>query len=91
MEKYFLRHIIQCFLLLVASGTLLAVISINLTRLVVANLSFIVDDFSFAIQSGALAQTVQLVFYSFAAMACYIIFKFCENILISYLKKLFSK
>ncbi|MGY0398426.1 MAG: hypothetical protein ACWIPH_00490 [Ostreibacterium sp.] len=85
MFHYFIRHPFQCFILLVISGAGFGLITIDLYQTVDANLNFIKMDWQFAIQAGALRQLVGLIGMMSLAMFCYIVFKFCEYVLIRYM------
>lgn len=72
-------------MVLAAAG--FGLITIDLYRVVAANLDFIQADVWFAIKAGALWQFFGLLLKMSIAMLCYLILKFCEHVLVIYVSE----
>jgi uncharacterized membrane protein YqhA len=62
-----------------------AALSVNLVNLVWANLNLIAEHGRDALADGAALQFVELVLSGYGALACYLMFKFCERIMVDWL------
>jgi hypothetical protein len=80
-ERFYKRPF-ATFFILIASGLSFGAITVNIFRLLAANWSFIMTHGLMALHEGALRQTLELVAAGTLSMALYLIFKFCEKILI---------
>jgi len=62
-----------------------AALSVNLVNLVWANLNLIAEHGRDALVDGAARQFVELLLSGYGALACYLVFKFCERIIVDWL------
>jgi hypothetical protein len=62
-----------------------AALSLNLVNLVWANLNLIAEHGRDALADGAARQFVELLLSGYGALACYLVFKFCERIIVDWL------
>ena len=76
------RHRIACFALLVLSFMAFGLLTLDLVRLVSANVAFISDNGWQGLRDGGLAQLTELVLSAAAAMAAWLQFKVCETLLL---------
>lgn len=72
--------------MLVISGLAFGALTINIFRLVAANWRFITTYGSVALREGGLQQSAELLFSGIIAMIFYVLFKFSENVLVTWLK-----
>ena len=82
LYELFYRHPLITFLLLVISGFAFGVMTLNIFRLFAANWNFIKTHGVMALQEGALVQTLELFITGLISMIFFLMFKFCERILI---------
>ncbi|MEW8509126.1 MAG: hypothetical protein AB2598_20790 [Candidatus Thiodiazotropha sp.] len=80
-ERFYKRPLVT-FIVLISSGLVFGVMTVNIFRLFAANWNFIVSFGLTALREGALKQTFELVLTGMLAMIFYLLFKFCEKILI---------
>ena len=83
---YFYRRPIVTFLILLTSGLVFGVLTVNIFRLFAANWNFITTYGLIALREGALRQTFELVLTGIASMMFFVIFRFCEEILIDWIR-----
>jgi hypothetical protein len=62
-------------------------LSVNLATLLHANLSLIAEHGFQALSDGAALQFLELTLSGFAAVACYLVFKYCERIIVDWLDR----
>jgi hypothetical protein len=84
-HDYFLKRPILTFLLLIISALTFGFLTINIFRLLAANWEFIVRYGLVALREGALWQTLELALIGIVSMLFFLLFRFCEDILISWL------
>jgi len=80
----------RCWLVFLVAGLAFlgfAVLSVNLATLLHANLSLIAEHGIQALGDGAALQFVELALSGFAAVACYLVFKYCERIIVDWLDR----
>jgi ABC-type multidrug transport system permease subunit len=65
------------------SFLLFGVISLNLLYLLRANIESILTHGIMILREGALQQLLELIGYSYVSLALYLLFKTCENILVT--------
>ena len=87
IHDYFLKRPILTFLLLIVSALAFGFLSINIFRLLAANWEFIVTYGLVALREGALWQTFELILTGIVAMLFFLLFRFSEDILISWFGK----
>lgn len=58
-------------------------VSLNLIAMLSANFSLIFSHGVMALLDGALQQLVELVFFGYLAIVCYVLFKSCERSLVT--------
>ncbi|MCG7948776.1 MAG: hypothetical protein AB2729_12635 [Candidatus Thiodiazotropha taylori] len=87
IHDYFLKRPILTFLLLIVSALAFGFLTINIFRLLAANWQFIVTYGVVALREGALWQTLELILTGIVSMLFFLIFRFCEDILISWFGK----
>ncbi|MBT3047088.1 MAG: hypothetical protein G8D61_04760 [gamma proteobacterium symbiont of Ctena orbiculata] len=80
-ERFYKRPFIT-FIILISSGLIFGVMTVNIFRLFAANWNFIVSYGLLALREGALRQTFELVLTGMLSMVFFMLFKFCERILI---------
>ncbi|MBT3010483.1 MAG: hypothetical protein KUF77_04355 [Candidatus Thiodiazotropha sp. (ex Lucina aurantia)] len=80
-ERFYKRPIIT-FIILIASGLTFGAMTVNIFRLFAANWNFILTYGLLALREGALTQTLELLITGMLSMVFFLVFKFCEKILI---------
>ena len=70
------------FLLMTASFVFFGYFTIDLVHLLSSNAAFIVRHGWLALKSGGLQQLGELSLLALLAMACYLLFKLCEQVLL---------
>ncbi len=86
--KFLYKHPSIAFILLMASGLAFGAMTLNIFRLVAANWKFITTYGLMALKDGGLEQAFELMMTGMLSMIVYLIFKFCENILIERMRSL---
>jgi hypothetical protein len=76
------RHLVVSFLLMTASFVFFGYLTIDLVHLLSSNAAFIVRHGWLALMSGGLLQFGELSLLALLAMACYLLFKLCEQALL---------
>lgn len=76
------RHLVVSFLLMTASFVSFGYLTIDLVHLLGSNTAFIVRHGWLALMSGGLLQLGELSLSALLAMACYLLFKLCEQALL---------
>ncbi|MCG4454975.1 MULTISPECIES: hypothetical protein [unclassified Pseudomonas] len=76
------RHLLVSFLLMTASFLAFGYLTIDLVHLLSSNAAFIVRHGWVALMSGGLLQFVELTLIALLAMACYMLFRLCEQALL---------
>ena len=76
------------FLVLMGSGLAFGAMTLNIFRLVVANWKFITTYGVMALHEGALQQALEIIVTGMLSMVIYLIFKFCERVLIDWMRSL---
>lgn len=84
--KYLFNHPVGTFLLLMISGLTFGVMTLNIFRMIAANWNFIATYGVTALREGGLEQAIELTLTGMASMVVYLVFKFCEQILIEWLR-----
>ena len=65
-----------------ASFLLFGLLSLNLLHVLRANLTFLAEHGVDAVRDGGLLQLVEVLLMVYLAVACYVVFKFCEKVLV---------
>jgi len=86
--NYLYKHPTLAFFLLIASGLAFGAMTLNIFRLVAANWNFITTYGFMALKDGGLQQAIELILTGMLSMIVYLIFKFCEHILIDWMRSL---
>jgi len=81
------RHRLACFGLMVAPFIVFGLLTLDLVRVVSANVAFITDNGWLGLQEGGLRQLLELLATSVAAMAAWLLFKVCETLLVQSLTR----
>lgn len=81
------RHRVACFGVMVLSFLVFGLLTLDLVRVVGANLAFVSDNGLQGLRDGGLAQGVQLLASAVVAMAAWLLFKLCETLLLQSLTK----
>ena len=71
------------FCLAGGAASVFAFVTVNLFSHAMANLRFIQDFGLMAVQHGALVQLAELVIWGALSLLCWLVFKTCENVLVS--------
>jgi hypothetical protein len=79
------RHPLACFLLMTASFIGFGYLTVDLIRLLSSNANFVLAYGWLALEIGALQQLGELWLAALLAMACYLLFKLCEQVLVQWL------
>ena len=79
------RHPLMCFVLMTASFVAFGYLTIDLVRLLSRNAEFVLAYGWQALELGALRQWGELWLGALLAMACYLLFKLCEQVLVQLL------
>jgi hypothetical protein len=82
LYQRFYKHPFTTFFVLITSGLIFGAMTVNIFRLFAANWNFIVTYGLIALREGALIQMLELVLTGIFAMIFFLLFKFCEKILI---------
>ncbi|MES9971210.1 MAG: hypothetical protein ABW092_14335 [Candidatus Thiodiazotropha sp.] len=82
LYQRFYKLPLTTFFILITSGFIFGALTINIFRLFAANWNFIVTYGLTALKEGALIQTMELLLTGIFAMIFFLLFKFCEKILI---------
>ena len=87
MRKTLVRFLLQhggfTFLLMGFFFFLFGVTSLNLFVLLKANINLYIEHGTMVIADGALRQLIELLSYGYLSLLFYILFKICENLLVS--------
>ena len=86
--NFFYKRPLATFILLMASGLAFGAMTLNIFRLVAANWKLITSYGVAALSDGALQQAFELILTGMLSMIVYLIFKFCERILIDWMRSL---
>jgi hypothetical protein len=76
------RHRVWCFVLMTLSFVTFGALTLDLARLVEANLSFLLHHGSDALAEGGLRQLLEIWAGAVVAIAAYLLFKVCEAALV---------
>ena len=79
------------FLLMGAAFALFGLASLNLLQVLSANFAFLAEHGLDAVREGGLVQLMELIFFGYAAIAFYVVFKLCEKVLVERLSLQKSK
>lgn len=82
LYRWLRRHLVVSFLLMTASFVFFGYLTIDLVHLLSSNAAFIVRHGWLALMSGGLLQLGELTLTALLAMACYLLFKLCEQALL---------
>lgn len=82
LYRWLRRHLVVSFLLMTASFVFFGYLTIDLVHLLSSNAAFIVKHGWLALMSGGLLQLGELTLTALLAMACYLLFKLCEQVLL---------
>ena len=82
LYRWLRRHLVVSFLLMTASFVFFGYLTIDLVHLLSSNAAFIVKHGWLALMSGGLLQLGELTLTALLAMACYLLFKLCEQALL---------
>jgi hypothetical protein len=85
LHQWLSAHRCFCFILLTISFLIFGKLSLDLVRLFSANAAYLLAFGWMGLVDGGLLQLIELIFSALGAMAAYLIFKLCENVLIAYL------
>ncbi len=85
--RWLQRHALLSFLLMTASFLAFGYFTIDLVHLISSNAAFIVKHGWAALQSGGLLQLGELSLVALLAMACYLLFRLCEQALVQRLSQ----
>ncbi|WP_439859135.1 hypothetical protein [Pseudomonas sp. MBLB4136] len=77
--RWLRRHLLMSFLLMTASFLAFGYFTIDLVSLIGSNAAFIVRHGWLALMSGGLLQLGELTLIALLAMACYLLFRLCEQ------------
>ena len=80
--RWLRRHPLLTFLLMTASFLAFGYLTIDLVQLLSSNAAFIVRHGWMALMSGGLLQLGELTLIALLAMACYLLFRLCEQALL---------
>ena len=86
--NFFYKRPFTTFLLLMGSGLAFGAMTLNIFRLVAANWKFITTYGLMALHEGGLQQAVEIILTGMLSMMVYLIFKFCERVLIDWMRSL---
>ena len=86
--NFLYKHPLTTFILLMASGLAFGAMTLNIFRLVAANWNFITTYGLTALKEGGLHQALELFLTGMSSMIVYLVFKFCERILIDWMRSL---
>lgn len=75
-------HRVACFLVMTVSFLIFGWLSLDLIKIIGANLHFVSDNGVQGLREGGLAQMLELLLTSIGAMAAYLLFKLCETLLL---------
>ena len=75
-------HWLATFLLMCASAMIVGLISLNIFMLLSANIALIAAHGAMALIDGGLLQFAELTVYGLVGVACYLLFKACEHVLV---------
>lgn len=70
------------YLVMGLSATLGTLLSVDLLHLAYSNATFILEYGLMALLDGALLQALELVVLGYLALACYVVFKCCEKLIV---------
>jgi uncharacterized membrane protein HdeD (DUF308 family) len=91
LTRWFRRAVLQrrwsCFVVLGLSFLAFGAGTVNLFRLLAANLSLIVDHGWQALADGAAQQLLELLATAYSSMAAWVVFKTCEHRLVHWLSE----
>ncbi len=86
--NFFYKRPFLTFLMLLGSGLAFGAMTINIFRLVAANWKFITTYGLTALHDGGLQQAFEIILTGMLSMMVYLIFKFCERVLIDWMRAL---
>ncbi len=78
------RHPLACFLVMTICFLAFGYLSVDLVRLIAVNTDFVIAYGWQAVQDGGLRQMLELCLGALVAMAFYLLFKVCEQILLQW-------
>jgi hypothetical protein len=88
---YLSRHWVLAWTLMGMSFLLFGLLSLNLLHVLRANLNFLAEYGVDAARDGGLLQFAEILLMVYLAVACYVVFKFCEKILVERLAHISKK
>ncbi|WPC06477.1 hypothetical protein ACSX1C_08935 [Pseudomonas sp. MBLB4123] len=80
--RWLCRHPVVSFLLMTGSFLAFGYFTLDLVQLIGSNAAFIVRHGWLALMSGGLLQLGELTLIALLAMACYLLFRLCEQALL---------
>jgi len=86
--NFFFKRPVLTFLVLMGSGLAFGAMTLNIFRLVAANWKFITTYGLMALHEGALQQALEIILTGMLSMMVYLVFKFCERILLDWMRAL---
>ena len=81
------RHRVACFGLMVLSFIAFGLLTLDLVRLVSANVAFVSENGWQGLQDGGLRQLLELLASVVLAMLSWLLFKVCETVLVQWLTR----
>jgi hypothetical protein len=82
LYRWLRQHLVVCFALLTVSFIAFGCLTVDLVRLIVANAGLISSYGLSALMDGGLQQLLELWVGALCAMALYMVFKLCEQVLL---------
>lgn len=82
LNRFLLDHPLFTYVLCGVSFALFGLVSIDLVRLLKANLTLFIDYGTMVIGEGAVEQLAGLMLYGYLSLALFIVFKTCEHALV---------
>jgi hypothetical protein len=80
--RWLLRHWVCTYLLMGLAFVVFGVLTLNLVQYFTANFEFLTMYGLEAVMEGGLLQLAQLALSAFVAVACWLLFKLCEQALV---------
>jgi hypothetical protein len=82
LNRFMLNHPILTYIACGVSFGLFSFVSLDLVRLLKANLTLFLDYGTMVIGEGAVEQLAGLVLYGYLSLALFLTFKTCEHVLV---------
>ena len=80
--RWLRRHLVSCFVLLAVSFIAFGCLTVDLVRLIAANTQLVFSFGVSALMDGGAQQFLELWLGALVAMALYLTFKLCEQVLL---------